>query len=255
MKKENPSGFSYQKFAQNAGLSSRGFVQEVVSGKKRLTHSSMEKFVSSLALKGYYATLFRMLVCDSDELNYRNWKPDLLSERILNLRSRIRAQTSEPSHSKMVYSRPMWPLIYAALGDGTQGALLTEVSSRTKIPEAICFEHLKEMEKVGVLRWNQKTETYIGKDFHLIHQGNGETRKFFMDSLALVKMGAEKSYLSEENLYFSSVFSVKQERMASFSKKLKELLIEYIEEIEDPSGDQVFTLALGLTSAENHFSV
>lgn len=248
LKKIKSAGFSYQKFADLAGFSSKGFVKDVADGKKKLTNNSLEKFVKGLNLKGAEANFFRMLVCLDDKIPYKNWSQGLLQERIAAVRQRL-SSGDQKKNETTIYKKQLWPLLYAALGNESEGASITEVSNRTKTPTAICCENLLEMTSLGILWLDNRTNRFHCKDFHLIYKGNGDFQTFYLNTLETIRSTAQKSFADANNLFMGSAFSVKQSRMAEFSEKLKVLMVDFIDEMEDPLGDSVVMLSVGLAPA------
>jgi len=84
MKCRNPH-FSYELFARKIGFKSRGFLYNVISGKRNLTKSNIIKFIQTMKLNKDEANYFEVLVAlnntkDSNERNY-------FYEKLLSIKS------------------------------------------------------------------------------------------------------------------------------------------------------------------------
>ena len=84
VKSKNP-GFSYLAFAQKAGLNSKGFIFNVIAGKRTLSRSNILGFIQAMKLDKYEADYFENLVAfnQAKNLNERN----LFFERLSSIKA------------------------------------------------------------------------------------------------------------------------------------------------------------------------
>jgi uncharacterized protein (TIGR02147 family) len=84
MKSKNP-GFSYLAFAQKAGLNSKGFLYNVISGKRTLSRSNILGFIQAMKLDKYEADYFENLVAFNQAKNLK--ERNLFFERLTSIKS------------------------------------------------------------------------------------------------------------------------------------------------------------------------
>ena len=88
--------FNHSTFARKAGLKSRGFAQEVVSGRKRLTSQSYPKFEKALGLPARVSSLFHLLVLrEEPKMNEDELTRGEIDERIKGLRDRLKSDLEQ----------------------------------------------------------------------------------------------------------------------------------------------------------------
>ncbi|RYZ77858.1 MAG: hypothetical protein EOP05_00040 [Proteobacteria bacterium] len=62
-----PKRLTYQQFSSRAGFSSKGFISEILAGKKRITPTAFEKFALGLKLNDLWKRYLKALVSISNE--------------------------------------------------------------------------------------------------------------------------------------------------------------------------------------------
>ncbi len=250
-KKLNPY-YSYSTFIKKAGFISRSYLSDIISGKKHIPAKSFSKFLKGLELPTCLKEGFRFLVMlEENDLNYEHITKEeikLYLNKIYIRLKRLNAQSIDKLDAS-IYKLFTWPYIYAALGDEKNGANLKEISERAKIPTTKIRPILNELIKYKVVTYDSNIDRYFAKDMHIIFNNFDKeyfVKKFFLKTLEKSKQSAEKFFSSNEKLFFNSVVSIKSEKLPIFKEKLKNLLYNYIETIENSNGDVVASLTVSL---------
>lgn len=242
--------FSYGTMAKRAHFSSKSFIRDIASGAKRITSRSLPGVIQALGLTGNRAKLFKLLVIlEEADLNFERLSTEDIKTQIIKARLSIKKHlvTVPDTQAQQFYKLPLFPWIYAALGDPEQGASIQEIVSRSGIAMGECRRILKEMEQGGVIRFEEAEERYYCQDLHLIFAHIGKDRffqKFYLSSLAMSKNQAEDNFTSPHKLFMNSVVSIRRSRMPELKNKLRGLLTEFVDEVEDAEGDTVANLSV-----------
>ncbi|MES2966105.1 MAG: hypothetical protein V4760_19650, partial [Bdellovibrionota bacterium] len=87
--------FSHAAFARKAGFKSRGFTQEVISGRKRITSQSFPKFLKALQLPRHAAIAFKLLVLrDEPDFNEAGRARVEIERELTEVRRRLESDLS-----------------------------------------------------------------------------------------------------------------------------------------------------------------
>jgi uncharacterized protein (TIGR02147 family) len=241
--------FSYAKFAREAGFTARSYPRDVIQGNKNLTAASMPKFIKAMKLTGEAAHLFYLLVCKDRPELFEGKSPNEIFNALAESRQKLARQIKNRSQSESkVYSKNTWPLIYASLGSESQGATLSEVSARARLSAELAQKFLDEMQKQGVVSYDDHLRRYFSKNSHLIFQdqgGNSDFKNFFLSSLKRAENNAKNNFVKTDRLFFASAVSLKRSDLNKYRAKLRELLNSFAEAAENPDGDEVVTIVSG----------
>jgi uncharacterized protein (TIGR02147 family) len=243
--------FGYSDIARRGAFKSRSFPREVALGKKNLTHSSLQKFVIGLGLKGILAEYFRALVeLETPECRTQNFQSDKLENKLRNLRSRLLKKSFanvDTKVSEAPFELAHIPQVYAALGLPLVGATLSEIKKRTSLPIDEIATVIEKLLKSGFIE--QQGQRYLAKQNHLNLPGLKQSqifKEFFLKTVAEASMKARSHFDSDEDLFFSSSFSVKKSDLRQLKNELREVLLRYVDDAEKPQGDSVVSMACAL---------
>jgi uncharacterized protein (TIGR02147 family) len=241
--------FGYADLSRHSGIASRGFLHDVVAGKKRLSPESMHKVARGLGLPADVTELFRSLVeLEHPDCRARTLSSSRIERNIANLKERILAKSSVYLKSpEEAFSDHRIPIVYAALGDEVTGAKFTEIKSRTKISVSDLSQILEKMIELGIV--GNKNEFYFAQQGHLSLQHLQESevfRDFFLHHLRQAESAARTHFKSDRHLFFTSAFSVREKDMAKIKEDLRATLLKYVDQAEEALGDTVVSLACSI---------
>jgi hypothetical protein len=245
---------NYSALSRRAGFSSRGFIPDVLEGRRRLTGNSFPKMLRLVggpsAVRGAFTCLVQL---EEPELN-----PDQVSERDLRLRlndmrGKLRARlqatgSSEPGFAKSLFKSHHILAVYAALGDREPGMSVEEVARRSSVNLMICGQVVEHLHKQGVIR--EKNGLFVAANPHLIFEGLGEDHGFkasYLESVNELRRKASERFNAHDQLFCQSFFSVDRKRLPELKKRLREVVHEFVE-AEADDGDAVARVLVGLWS-------
>lgn len=247
---KNDPRFSYAAFSRKAGFTSRGFVKEVVTGRKRMTAYAFPRFVKALGLPTQVKTYFNYLVAlEEDELNSDGLTADQIQIRLQQLRAKFKMhlESLNSDSAKSLFKSHQVLEVVSVLGNQQLGLSFDQIARRTRLNPQICAEVLKRLllDDIAV----EKNGRYFSKNPHFVFQGLGKNQGFkevFLETLMNLRRKVTTSFDSREDLFFQSYFSVEKQRMPELKKRMRDLLQEFVQENENDDGDSVAKLTVGL---------
>ncbi len=244
---------SYAAFARKAGFESRSFPRDVSTGKRRLSPASLVKFQKALGLSTSGQKFFELLVA-RDEPTVREalkYRVEVVQDALARARLRFSQDVSagagrrdfrkKPLHEVDVWLSIPWiaPLM-AALGDADSGASLTTMAHRLSLSPAKIEPSLKQMVQNGLCR--EAEGVFYPLQLHEKIQGAGKSRfflKIFEEATLMACRRASQALESDEEFFFVSSFLVAQKRLPELKLRLRNLLMEFVDENIDSEGQVV----------------
>jgi uncharacterized protein (TIGR02147 family) len=245
---------SYAAFARKAGFSTRSYPREVCLGIRKITAKTLPGFIAGLCLKGDAAKCFRdMAALEYPELNFENLETDVLLARIEKLKKNLTKKRTQPVFSQRtsIFKNWQWPYVFSALGSEERGATLQDLEQRLQLPAADVSHILNELVEANMIRIEGDQVFPISEKLVFKEDGNGGAfRDFFLKTIKSAEHSARVNFAANDELYFNSVFSIPTERLPEFKNELRSLLLNFIQDSEDPNGSSIVTLVTALSKAE-----
>ncbi len=236
-------GKGHASFSRRAGLSSRSFIGEVLRGKRRLSHGSLEKVCTGLRLPPDLRRLFRLLVAlEEPDLVFTDFKGDLRG-MILRQREIIAHKKTQKTNLIQSYATP---IVFAALGP--TGKSLGELQSLTGLSPREITEALDVLLAHSVIELRDQVfhALQINLDFGDL-KGDINFRHAFNQSLEVLKIRCLDSVPSPDQLFFYMAFSIAASQMNDFKTALQNSVLECVERFQTEDGGKVCRLSLGYT--------
>lgn len=241
--------FGYAAIARNGGFRARSFPRDVVLGKKKITLTSLPKFIKGLGLSIDLAEYFKLLV-EIEEVNCRtkNYEVSKLLGLKENLKKRLRTKNKihfENSEDlNFIYSSI--PKIYAALGEAKVGVTIDQIIIKTNLTETETLKSLQFMVQRKLI--TRSKGRYFSTENHLNFQNLSSDvfKKHFIKTASDSIEMSKKNIQSNEKLFLSSSFSVSQKDLSKLKEELRSVILRYIDNAEDPRGDKVISLVASL---------
>lgn len=180
---------------------------------------------------------------------YKNFLFDQIQQKLERLRKKLLSQAATVQELKQtdIFHFRDWPYVYTALGSPETGATHFEVASRTKIEPSTCQNILNQLVEFSII--TQQANRYYPKNGHLVFSENiveGAFKKFFLYTQALAQKAAEREFISTQKLFFNSVFNIKTSDLPALKNELRSVLLRFVHEHEDFSGDNLSTIVCSL---------
>lgn len=235
--------FNYSELARRGGFSSRSYIRQVILGEKNITWSSLDGICKAFDLSGdtkkYFTILWEMSsLSDSKELAKYQKKLLTLTKQIL--RKKDIRDTS-------IYETEEWPLVYASLGSETGGASLEEIRKRSKLDSKHCVKILEMLDENDLIKNRNERYYPVCNHIALDKLGNDQFfKKYFIKKLNRLKKKTEESFNSDKDLFFQSTTCISSKKMTMFKQELRELMLKYIDSIEDNNGDTAVSFVVSM---------
>lgn len=253
LKKQNPR-FNYAFFARKAGFSSRSHPKDVAEGYRRMTPAAFAKFSKALGLQGDSKNCFSYLV----GLEEPDFQPEIYSkkeilEKLSKVKNRLRARLEMQKGSQIsdLYKITHWQEVYAALGTPENGASLGDVTMRTGLSISTCQTSLQRMCEIHLVRLNSELNRYYPKNLHIAFDKLGQDQFFksgYLDMATALQKDARDNFEKQDRLFFSSAFSIKKTDLPKARKALREVLLQYVADLEDDEGDKIARLVVAISA-------
>lgn len=243
-------GWSYTQLARKCGFPSRAHCREIVNGQRGLTIGSFRKLRQGLGLKGEWRRYFETLVAfDNPRIMETPIESPKLHQRRERLRSKLLQRYDESSICKEPAPSLAQQRVFAALGTSDSGSTITEIVRRSKLSEETVRGTLSVLVAAGsVLQVANGTKPrFAASQSHWATQNLGAKPEFVQvmtDSLRRAEERVVHQAKSPLHLFLASSFSIKQERLPELKQELQELLLGFIDQAEDPTGDVVVDLVI-----------
>jgi len=244
---------SYAELSRRAGFSSRSYPGDVIKGLRRITPATLPLFVKGLRLKGKWKNYFTLLVASEEQdINTDRMTTGEIQEKLEFLRTRILNFTTKPSVAtpKLFYERRGWLEVYASLGTVEKGATLKEILARTGLLRLECEIIVKSMLESEVAELDDTNQRYRPCAPHVIFDRLGGENFFQAHYLAMLeeiqRAAKGPNFKKEENLFFTSVFSVNRKDAPELKRRLRELMHEFADVSETAEGNAIAKLCVSL---------
>lgn len=241
--------FGYADLARSAGFVSRSFPREVVKGNKTLTLDSLRKMAKGLGLSKDLIQYFTYLV-ELEVESCRDERKSVASieKSLKNLKSRIVQKENDILKiNDGPFANKFFPRIFAALGSELDGASTAEVKRRTNLTEETIITSLKSLEELGlVVRKGTRFYPQISHPSLQNLKSDSQFKKYFKVNVEEILKGLDADYTKDHCLFFNSCFIISTKDEIRFKEELRELLLNYVDEHDTPTGDKVVSLTCSL---------
>jgi uncharacterized protein (TIGR02147 family) len=230
--------YSLAFFCQRAGFASKGYLSEVIRGKKKINPKHAGQVASAFFLKGIEAKYFKLLV-EIDAENSAEVLKDLKLKKQTLQKSLLVVRSTMPS----AFPNPFFVLsVYSALGLQNNQADLSKLlhyfgqTKRRELQEALHL--LKESklvtEKDGIFR-SLHAEVIFSENEH-----NFSHLNFLESALDRTKESLKQWYDQPDAAYIeSSIISVNKETYKRLLPKIREFAAEIQSQLETDDADQL----------------
>ena len=223
-----------------AGIASRGYLNDVIKGRRTLNRKYTSGLCRALGLKGFPAEYLRVLLDLENELSER--KRDSLMNRRELVRKILSTEQRKTLSSEI--DHVFCFQLFAAFGlfnsrpTETQLLRLFPSDRRTKASQALDFL-LKEncIQKIG--------ETFAPTNDNFMFRSQDWLRGFVRSTINEAQFGLEKWFdESEHSLFESSYFSADREKIREALPRLREAIEEFQAFVESSRADEVVQFSL-----------
>lgn len=234
--------------AKKIGCRSKSYPREVMTGRRALSLAYAAPFAEAFGLKGEGKKLFlKMADLERSEVAAQKMK---IQGEILRIKSRMRLRLSDsPFGPSARFKQSSWIDIYASLGTLENGASMAEVAKRASLPDKAAESLLLEMKEQKLVE--ERDGRYFPLSPHFFYEGADQDKLFqqrYLEILNRVKVKASRSLKSEDSLFLCSTISVSSKELSRFKNELREFLNNFVQDAENPEGDTLAHILVGMIS-------
>ncbi|MCX6127045.1 MAG: TIGR02147 family protein [Proteobacteria bacterium] len=250
----NPK-FSFALLAKRSGFIARGFISDVIAGKRRLTGRSLPRVVKGLGLAEDLNVLLCLQVAIQEpDINYKDCSHSQLTRMLRKQRLKISSEILALPSSKARFSpfRNMAaPRVYAALGDLDHGASLAEIEMKTGFHRERIQSALDDLITLQMVAEVPSSDRYRVTAYDIYIQESeaaGAFKTYYANLLREKSTEAfSANFDSPHRLHWLSHVSVRSEDLPRLKDELRNFLKSYVESIEDSTGDKIVDLCVSFT--------
>lgn len=243
--KRKPVKINYAELSRKANYSSRAFLFEILTGKKKISPSVTTRLAVTLKLKGTEKKLFYLLT--KKEINSPSTNLELV-ESIKGLQNKLILQNKINDSSQSIsdiFSGYHVYSVYAALGRPDQGATLVEILGKTKIPEAIVKQVLKRFIVVNCIEIKEDRYHLTNVSLDLKNLGsNINFKETFLKALDEIKKRSRQMELYQSDFYFHTAIPIRKGTQLALKEKLRECILDFVDNNDEGSGDEIVHINL-----------
>lgn len=240
--KSGHSPLSVAEFSRHCGFTSRSFLSEYLSGKKKLSKDSLRAIARALELPKNGKDYFLALVAqDQPELGILN--PENVLSEIKRLRASPWNDTEDikkrrPYAGKVVSKKKCF-LVYAALGTATLGASLDEIKKRCHLSEVEVLRNLETLLTAGLV--TEKKNRYFANEAaaDFLNFDGSELSDLLKEvGTEMIRVPADFIEDANNTVVFSA-FSIDAKRIPKFKKELMDAIYSVMDKYQNDAGDSV----------------
>ena len=238
----NP-GFNVSRLGKIAGFKSRGFLVDVLKGRKRMGPESVLAVSQGLRLpKQLQDFLLSISQVERSGTTKENIKLQEQKQRLINT-----AKKNAADNEQKIFENPDFIQLYVALGRSDTGSSIASIAERTGFSEAKCREILNQLSAINLVELKHGTYHALKREIDLDGLGqNASFKSIFMQALKSATAQAAQKFEDPTSLFFHSSWSVRKEDMEELRARLRETLVEFVQTTSDQDGSRITKLTVSL---------
>jgi len=226
---------------KNSANVAKSLPRDIAEGLKRLTDKSLPHFLKAMELEGLMEEFVVQLV---------GMEADVKKKKLVNRLKDLYLET----HFTKTYTDSNFkdfrsPFLYAASGEVDIGVGLDLLSKRTGLSLEQVKESMPLLEELKLGRFIRE-ENCFKPSTSQVHVVPQQDKNFFIDfylyCMNLQQENVKSKFHSEQALFYNEIFSVDEKALPVLKAELKKVLKSFVLKAENPHGDSVVVLNLGL---------
>jgi hypothetical protein len=250
-RRANGEKVNFSGLSRRAGFASRSYIKEVLEGKKRVAAPSLLRFIKAFRLDKTTGSLFSFLVAlEEEDVNFEGLSSEHLRLKIEATREKLSRRISKSKNvnrSDAFAPGPRAVEVFAALGSPERGASIEQIQSRSRLDQETCMKVLNYFLAKKIIR-HEKGRYFLSQpNLDLGSLGKDLAfKKLFGRVIEELNQSHRSKLSSKEELFFYSAYSVRRSQLPEMKKRLRELLLEYIDTEQVDDGDAVVKTVIAL---------
>lgn len=234
------TNLSQSAFSKKAGFSSRSFLSEYLSGKKKLSFDSFQKIKSALWLGREYKEYFSLLVqLEQPELfNSVKIETSDLNRFAQKLEQKNEALTKIGKTSRFIGTPDVFR-VFASLGCEQLGSSYAEINERAKLSSVRLKLAIDIMMREGLIKLREGRFFPVTSQIDILHLKDKELVSLTKSVCSEISNDAEHMINENGSLLFYSCVSIDAIRSREFKEKIREALYQVFDIYQDDKGTEV----------------
>lgn len=250
------SGETMSSLSKRAGLSSAGFLSDVLKGKKDLSAKTLPALKKALKVPEGLDQFFEYLVFqDREELAPAHLGGTKLPPALRSLRSRLKERhgpkkTRDPKNIEQVMGSLDAHVLFASL-EPNQGLTRAQLQERTGLSASVIESGLRLFDKLqltyemdGKIHSQQENFENFGAEL------NGHFQVTFQKALELLGRKAQNIQKNQKDLFYYSAFLVQEESYEKLQLHLQNQLQQELDKSLPVTGERVAHLVFSIFMSE-----
>ncbi len=254
--KDRNSAYSYHMLARTGGIASASYLREVLQGKRTLTPKAFVGICSAFRFDKNTSELLRLILSLKDEtFNNERISKEEIEGRIEKLKKILLVGSSVRQVQRLSPSKRLPPLAIsktvAALGNEGEGASYQEILDRTSLAPMLVREILFFLNTKGIIKFRAESATYHlpgGKVLYDSAEEESFIKNLYLEALEDHHAGAQKNFKNQEAVRMVFTFSSNPEKVKEARVRIRKVIEDISDELEDPGGRKVYNLVFGLSA-------
>lgn len=229
-------------FSRRVGFSSRSFLSEYLRSKKSLSGDSLRAIRAALKLPAKYLTIFELLVfVEQPELLPPRLRRVDIKSRLKEARERCNAvQNPGIKDVGRLVSIPQVFLVFASLGNLSVGTEVEAICKKTRLKTEAVISVLQILIEEGAVQKRGKRFFAASSKFDFLELDQKANLASMLSQAVAGFTHNPHQMLDDPNaLVFYSAFSVATSRLPMLKERLREVVIEVMDEFQDDNGSDV----------------
>lgn len=238
--------------AKKSGFSSKGYISDLLAGRKKLTAKALPKILTALNLPKRLENYFELLA----QLEEKSLRSPGLDEKEIQLKlKRLRRSFTDkessgqtallPKANSEIY-RHLAYKVYASLGSPEVGADFPQIVKRSGLSEAAARDALDALIAIKLAR-EEKGRFFcaIGTIEALGLDQQTRFQEVLASATSALIQKIQQIHKFPNDFYFYSSFALDPEKELLLKKKLQELLCNFVDEHQNEDGELVKSIVIG----------
>ncbi len=250
----SPKPVSYSVFAERAQISSRGYMNDIIRGRKRLTPSFFDRVVKGLKLTQVWRNYLLLLTQREESALWKISDLEALERKIQTAKSNLLKHvsvTTVPNEDPLIslMLNPNFSEVYASLGHPDRGATVKVISKRSRLASEAVNTILIQMKDRGLVGHDPISNKYFVKNIDLqTNNLNFVFEKDFHRAAGQMISRSKSQMSSKSSLFMTQTFSVASTKLPALKIQLRDLINQFAVDSEDSDGDCVSEICIGFTN-------
>ncbi len=239
-RKKSPSGFSYEKFSQLAGLGSPNYMKMVIEGKRNLTVANIHQVAAGLHLSFDETQYFEAMTLLGQSKTPA--EKSYFKRRLRALKRTKPASSFELKHAHLI-AQWYFPAVVVVLDGCAISEAPTAIKQKTGLNDRQVAEVLSALRERKML-WEEGGSYKLGFSHFLIHDTKAlseANKQYLRDQLRLSGELLEKKY-SKGPKFYAHTFTISKDSFSTYAEKIDSFIEALTAETNEESPDEVTQL-------------